>query len=90
MTDDANKEEIKQANQRGAARLAAVQALYQMDIAGTGVNEIAAEFERHWLGQEVEGETYLPAELVGKKYYRPTQNGEEARIAERQRKLKRG
>jgi N utilization substance protein B len=54
----------RKANRRGAARLAAVQALYQMDIAGTGVNDIAAEFERHWLGQEVEGETYLPAEAA--------------------------
>src|SRR4030095_16664769 len=50
------------ANRRGAARLAAVQALYQMDIAGTGLNEIFAEFESHWIGREVEGEEYLPAE----------------------------
>jgi N utilization substance protein B len=54
----------RKANRRGAARLAAVQALYQMDIAGTGVNDITAEFERHWLGREVEGETYLPAEAA--------------------------
>jgi transcription antitermination protein NusB len=52
------------ANRRGAARLAAVQALYQMDIAGTGLNDILAEFESHWLGQEVEGEQYLPAEAA--------------------------
>jgi N utilization substance protein B len=52
------------ANRRGAARLAAVQALYQMDIAGKGLNDILAEFERHWLGQEVEGEQYLPAEAA--------------------------
>ncbi|MFZ0837864.1 MAG: N utilization substance protein B, partial [Xanthobacteraceae bacterium] len=32
------------ANRRGAARLAAVQALYQMDIAGAGLNEILAQF----------------------------------------------
>src|SRR5690606_38078324 len=46
------------------ARLAAVQALYQMDIAGTGLNEILAEFESHWMGREVEGEQYLPAEIA--------------------------
>ena len=46
-----------QGQQRGAARLAAVQALYQMDIAGTGVEDIFAEFESHWLGSEVEGES---------------------------------
>src|SRR5262245_16783067 len=52
----------RKVNQRGAARLAAVQALYQMEIAGAGLNEILAEFESHWLGREVEGEQYLPAE----------------------------
>jgi len=52
------------ANRRGAARLAAVQALYQMDIAGAGLNEILAQFESHWIGREVEGEQYLPAEAA--------------------------
>ena len=56
--------EDRKANRRGAARLAAVQALYQMDIAGKGLNEILAEFERHWLGGEVEGSQYLPAEAA--------------------------
>jgi transcription antitermination protein NusB len=54
----------RKANRRGAARLAAVQALYQMDIAGKGLNDILAEFEGHWLGREVEGEQYLPAEAA--------------------------
>ena len=57
--DDARK-----ANKRGAARLAAVQALYQMDLAGSGINGILAEFESHWIGREVEGEQYLPAEAA--------------------------
>jgi N utilization substance protein B len=52
----------KKANRRGAARLAAVQALYQMDIAGAGINDVFAEFESHWIGGEVEGDKYLPAE----------------------------
>jgi N utilization substance protein B len=56
--------EPKKANKRGAARLAAVQALYQMDLAGTGINDIMAEFESHWLGGEVEGEQYRPAEAA--------------------------
>jgi N utilization substance protein B len=59
----APKDERK-ANRRGAARLAAVQALYQMDIAGTDLNEILAEFESHRLGSEVEGSQYLPAEAA--------------------------
>jgi N utilization substance protein B len=54
----------RKANRRGAARLAAVQALYQMDVAGTALSDILAEFESHWIGREVEGEKYLPAEAA--------------------------
>jgi N utilization substance protein B len=54
----------RKANRRGAARLAAVQALYQMEIAGAGINDVFAEFESHWIGSEVEGEQYLPAEAA--------------------------
>ncbi|HXI07502.1 MAG: transcription antitermination factor NusB [Bradyrhizobium sp.] len=54
----------RKANRRGAARLAAVQALYQMDISGAGINDVFAEFESHWIGNEVEGEKYLPAEAA--------------------------
>src|SRR5579863_4071817 len=64
--------EARKVNQRGAARLAAVQALYQMDLAGTGINEIMAEFEGHWLGSEVEGEQYRPAEAA---YFRDIVGG---------------
>src|SRR5205809_6762703 len=70
----------RKANRRGAARLAAVQALYQMDIAATGINEILAEFESHWIGREVEGEQYLPAERA---YFRDLVNG----VLKDQRKL---
>jgi N utilization substance protein B len=62
--DSAQAKEPRKANKRGAARLAAVQALYQMDLAGTGLNEILAEFEKHWLGGEVEGAQYRPAEAA--------------------------
>ena len=58
----ASTPEIKSANQRGAARLAAVQALYQMDIGGAGVLEIVAEYEAHRLGNEIDGEQYRPAD----------------------------
>lgn len=60
---DGRRDERK-ANRRSAARLAAVQALYQMDLAGTDLNDILAEFESHWLGGEVEGAKYLPAEAA--------------------------
>jgi len=70
----------RKANRRGAARLAAVQALYQMDIAGAGLNEIFAEFENHWLGREVEGAEYLPAEAA---FFRDVVSG----VVREQRKL---
>ena len=49
---------------RAAARLAATQALYQMDVTGKGLIEILAEFESHWIGQVVEGDQYNPAEIA--------------------------
>jgi transcription termination factor NusB len=48
--------------ERSAARLAAVQALYQMDVAGKGLTDAMAEFEAFWIGREVEGITFAPAE----------------------------
>ncbi|MEZ2220925.1 transcription antitermination factor NusB [Rhizobium sp. RCC_161_2] len=62
MGNQDNERPAKTANQRGAARLAAVQALYQMDIGGTGVLEVVAEYEAHRLGQELDGDTYLKAD----------------------------
>jgi N utilization substance protein B len=64
MMREAKPRETRKATRRGAARLAAVQALYQMDIAGTGVKDILRDFEGHWIGREVEGEQYLPAEAA--------------------------
>ena len=57
-----------------------MQALYQMDLAGKGINEIFAEFESHWIGQEVEGSQYLPAEAA---FFREIVGG----VVERQREL---
>jgi N utilization substance protein B len=50
------------ANQRGAARLAAVQALYQMDVGRQSLEDTLVQFTSHMLGREVEGEQYLPAD----------------------------
>lgn len=50
------------ANQRGAARLAAVQALYQMDIGRATLEDTLAQFNAFHLGREIEGEQYLPAD----------------------------
>jgi N utilization substance protein B len=52
------------APQRSAARLAAVQALYQMEVSGKGIAETLAEFESFWIGGEVEGAQYEAAEVA--------------------------
>lgn len=54
--------EVKQANQRGSARLAAVQALYQMDVGQQTLEETLSQFESFRLGRELEGDQYLPAD----------------------------
>ena len=53
----------KPANQRGTARLGAVQALYQMDVGGSPLPHVIAEFEAHRLGSEIEGEQLRPADV---------------------------
>lgn len=53
---------LSRGEKRSAARLNAVQALYQMDVAQKGVIEVQGEFEAHWIGREIEGEQYKPAE----------------------------
>lgn len=55
---------FRPANKRGAARLAAVQALYQMDVGGTGLLETVAEYEAFRLGQEVDGAVYRDADAA--------------------------
>ena len=54
----------KKSDLRSAARLAASQALYQMEVTEKGLNDILAEFEAHWIGQEIEGDAYNPAEIA--------------------------
>ncbi len=60
--DEKPAKPVRLANKRGAARLAAVQALYQMDVAGAGLLEIAAEYEAHRLGREIDGAQYREAD----------------------------
>lgn len=65
MTKDAEKPGkiiVSRGEKRSNARLAVVQALYQMEIAGKGLKEIVPEYERFWMGREIEGERYKPAE----------------------------
>ncbi|SFG26862.1 transcription antitermination factor NusB [Methylobacterium gossipiicola] len=50
--------------ERSGARLAVVQALYEMEIAGKGVIEAVAEFETFWIGQTIDGIEHPPAETA--------------------------
>lgn len=63
MSNDDNNKEVRPANKRGSARLAAVQALYQMDLSSTSVSTIVQEYESLRIGQEVDGEEYLDADI---------------------------
>ncbi|MDI1296201.1 MAG: transcription antitermination factor NusB, partial [bacterium] len=47
---------------RSAARLAAVQALYQLEMEGTPIQVLLHEFHQHRLGATIEDVTYTPAE----------------------------
>lgn len=48
---------------RSAARLAAVQALYQMEMEGTPLRVLLHEFHHHRLGATIEGVEYADAEV---------------------------
>ena len=48
---------------RSAARLAAVQALYQMELSGAAWQDVRQEFEDHRLGAEIEGAQYREADV---------------------------
>ncbi len=47
---------------RSAARLASVQALYQMDMENIGIARLLNEFHDHRLGQEIEDAQYADAD----------------------------
>ena len=49
---------------RSVARLAAVQALYQIDLSGAPPAAVVAEFQKHRLGREQDGENYGEADTV--------------------------
>ncbi len=49
---------------RSASRLAAVQALYQMDMENIGLARLLSEFHMHRLGAEIEDAHYADADVV--------------------------
>ena len=52
----------KQRRARTVARLAAVQALYQMELAGEGVDTVITEFSNHRFDADIEGEPLAEAD----------------------------
>lgn len=64
---------------RAAARLAAVQALYQLEMEGTALAQLLDEFHRHRLGAEIEGDQYAEAEVA---FFDDTVRGVAARSEE--------
>lgn len=80
MSAAPQKHAPKAANQRGAARLAAVQALYQMELAGATLPDILAEYETHRLGKEIDGSQYRNADAA---FFRDIVGG----VVENQRSL---
>jgi transcription antitermination protein NusB len=64
---------------RSAARLAAVQALYQMDMGKIGLARLLDEFHSHRLGAEIEDATYAKAE---QSFFDDVVSGVDARRAE--------
>jgi N utilization substance protein B len=64
---------------RSAARLAAVQALYQMEMEGTPLATLLHEFHQHRLGATIEDATYADAEVD---FFDDVVSGVDARRAE--------
>ena len=54
---------MSRARSRSVARLAAVQALYQLEMENTPITRLLHEFHQHRLGATIEGATYAEAEV---------------------------
>jgi transcription antitermination protein NusB len=69
----------KRSKARAAARLAAVQALYQMDMEAIGIARLLSEFHAHRLGAEIEDTQYAEADVD---FFDDVVSGVDARRAE--------
>jgi transcription antitermination protein NusB len=69
----------KRSKSRSAARLAAVQALYQLDMEKSGIAKLLAEFHAHRLGAEIDDVQYAGAEVD---FFDDLVSGVDARRAE--------
>lgn len=54
---------MSRSKSRSSARLAAVQALYQLEMEGTPIARLLHEFHEHRLGATIGDDTYAPAEV---------------------------
>jgi N utilization substance protein B len=65
MMDEAKKSRpARSGNKRSASRLGAVQALYQIEMTGVAPGVVVVEYVKHRLGQEIDGDTFLPADAT--------------------------
>jgi transcription antitermination protein NusB len=63
MSDDApSSASAGGSRKRSVARLAAVQALYQIDLSGANPETVVAEFLKHRLGRDIDGDNYGEAD----------------------------
>ena len=69
----------KRSQSRSAARLAAVQALYQQEMEGTPIAPLLHEFHQHRLGATIDGVEYAEAEVD---FFDDLVKGADARSAE--------
>lgn len=74
----------RRSRERSAARLAAVQALYQRAMEGTPLPRLLDEFHQHRLGQEIEGDAYADADVA---FFDDLVRGVDARVEEIDRLL---
>ena len=70
---------VARSRSRSAARLAAVQALYQQEMEGTPVPKLLHEFHQHRLGATIDGVEYADAEIS---FFDDLVQGVDARRAE--------
>jgi len=81
MTDTSeNNDKMNGSNARSAARLAAVQALYQLRVdKDTNPKKVVAEFLNHRFGLEVEGDLYNEADA---EFFKDLVTGTTERVAD--------
>ena len=73
------KRSSSRSKSRSVARLASVQALYQLDMEKIGIARLLAEFHAHRLGEQIDDDQYAEAEVD---FFNDIVSGVDARIDE--------